>query len=160
MLPTAPVGRHRAGPAHARRGGLEGDPQPGPMRAFFERISARRGQEIAATATRAQAVRAPLADAHPRRGLCLLAALDDPPQDPPGRTGSRSATPEGNAGIAGGKSKQVGDAERGFSRQAEAAYRRLVSDWQATGPPTLCAGAALGRASQRSSKDKAARRPP
>lgn len=54
MLPTAPVGRHRAGPAHARRGGLEGDPQPGPMRAFFERISARRGQEIAATATRAR----------------------------------------------------------------------------------------------------------
>ena len=37
---------------------------------------------------------------------------------------------KGRHGIAGGKSKAVFDAERELSRQAEAAYRRLVSDWQ------------------------------
>jgi hypothetical protein len=35
---------------------------------------------------------------------------------------------KGRKGTAGGKSKAVFDAERELSRQAEAAYRRLVSD--------------------------------
>ena len=76
------------------------------------------------------------------RGLELLAGA--PPQ-------------KGRKGIAGGKSKAVFDAERQLSRQAETAYRRLVSDWKATGPARVGAGATPGRASQRPSKGKAAR---
>ena len=41
---------------------------------------------------------------------------------------------KGRHGIAGGKSKAVFDAERELSRQAEAAYRRLVNDWKADRP--------------------------
>ena len=43
-----------------------------------------------------------------------------------------------------------------IAAQAEIAYRRLVSDWQATGPKEG-AGVTPGRASQRPSKGKAAR---
>jgi hypothetical protein len=53
---------------------------------------------------------------------------------------------KGRHGIAGGKSKAVFDAERELSRQAEAAYRRLVNDWHATRPATVGAGATPGRA--------------
>ena len=41
--------------------------------------------------------------------------------------------------------------------QAEVAYRRLVTDWKATGPAKAGAGATPGRASNRPSKGKAAR---
>ena len=64
---------------------------------------------------------------------------------------------KGRHGIAGGKSKAVFDAERELSRQAEAAYRRLVSDWTASGPGKSGAGATPGRASQKPSKGTAAR---
>jgi transposase len=64
---------------------------------------------------------------------------------------------KGRQGIAGNKSKALFETERELSRQAEAAYRRLVSDWKASGPPKVGAGATPGRASQRPSKDKAAR---
>jgi hypothetical protein len=63
---------------------------------------------------------------------------------------------KGRKGIAGNKSKKVFEAERELSRQAEAAYRRLLSDWQATGA-NVGAGATPGRASRRPSKGKAAR---
>jgi hypothetical protein len=63
---------------------------------------------------------------------------------------------KGRKGIAGGKSRRVFDAERELSRQAEAAYRRLVSEWTASGRPKA-AGATPGRASQRPSKGNAAR---
>ena len=64
---------------------------------------------------------------------------------------------KGRKGIAGGKSKAVFEAERELSRQAEAAYRRLVSDWRSSGPAKAGAGATPGRASQRPSSGKAAR---
>jgi transposase len=66
----------------------------------------------------------------------------------------------GRHGIAGGKSKTVFDAERELSRQAEAAYRRLVSDWRSTGPAKAGAGVTSGRASRRPSKGTAARQTP
>jgi transposase len=133
---------------------------PGPLRAFFQRVRARRGPQIAATATARKLVvlfwhlltsqqdyafGRPAMTRNKIRRLELLA-------------GARSQ--KGRKGIAGGKSKAVFDAERELSRQAEAAYRRLVSDWQATGPTKAGAGATPGRASQRSSKDKAARQAP
>jgi len=56
---------------------------------------------------------------------------------------------KGRKGIAGRKSKALFEAERELSRQAEAAYRRLISDWKAGGPPNRGAGATPGRASQK-----------
>jgi transposase len=122
---------------------------PGPLRAFFERIRARRGPQVAATATARKltvlfwhmltreqdyAFGRPAMTRNKVRKLELIAGA--PPQ-------------KGRHGIAGGKSKAVFDAERELSRQAEAAYRRLVNDWQATRPTTVGAGATPGRASQR-----------
>ena len=133
---------------------------PGPLRAFFERIRARRGPQVAATATARKlavlfwhllsrgedyAFARPAMTRNKIRRLELLAGA--PPQ-------------KGRHGIAGGKSKAVFDAERELSRQAEAAYRRLVSDWRSAGPPKAGAGATPGRASRRPSKGKAARQTP
>jgi transposase len=132
---------------------------PGPLRAFFERIRARRGPQVAATATARKLVvlfwhllsreqdyafARPAMTRNKIRRLELLAGA--PPQ-------------KGRKGIAGGKSKAVFDAERELSRQAEAAYRRLVSDWRSTGP-RAGAGATPGRASRGPSKGKAARQTP
>jgi transposase len=133
---------------------------PGPLRAFFERVRARRGAQIAATATARKlavlfwhllsrgedyAFARPAMTRNKVRRLELLAGA--PPQ-------------KGRHGIAGGKSKAVFDAERELSRQAEAAYRRLVSDWRSTGPAKAGAGLTPGRASPRPSKGKAARQTP
>jgi transposase len=122
---------------------------PGPLRAFFLRIRARRGPQVAATAvsrklvvlfwhllTREQdyAFGRPAMTRNKIRKLELLAGA--PPQ-------------KGRHGIAGGKSKKVFEAERELSRQAEAAYRRLINDWKATGPAKDGAGVTRGRASQK-----------
>ena len=130
---------------------------PGPLRAFFQRVRARRGPQIAATATSRKLVvlfwhlltreqdyafGRPAMTRNKIRQLELLAGA--PPQ-------------KGRHGIAGNKSKKVFEAERQLSRQAEAAYRRLISDWKATGPARNGAGATRGRASQRPSGGKAAR---
>jgi transposase len=130
---------------------------PGPLRAFFERVRARRSPQIAATATA-------------RKLVVLFWHLLSNEQDyafgRPAMTRNKirrlellaGAQPQkGRQGIAGNKSKAVFDAERELSRQAEAAYRRLVNDWNATGPPRTGAGATPGRVSQRPSKGKAAR---
>jgi transposase len=120
---------------------------PGPLRAFFERVRARRGPQVAATATARKLVvlfwhlltrQEDYAFARPAmtrnkvRRLELLAGA--PPQ-------------KGRHGIAGNKSKELYEAERELSRQAEVAYRRLVSDWRSSGPPRAGAGATPGRAS-------------
>jgi transposase len=133
---------------------------PGPLRAFFERVRARRGPQIAATATA-------------RKLTVLFWAMLTHGQDyafgRPAMTRNKirqlelraGAPPQkGRHGIAGGKSKAVLVPERELSRQAEAAYRRLVSDWKASGPARVGAGATPGRASQRPSKGKAARQTP
>jgi transposase len=133
---------------------------PGPLRAFFERVRARRGPQIAATATARKLVvlfwhlltreedyafQRPAMTRNKVRRLELLAGV--PPQ-------------KGRHGIAGNKSKALYEAERELSRQAEAAYRRLVSDWRSSGPAKAGAGATPGRASSRPSKGKAARQTP
>jgi transposase len=130
---------------------------PGPMRAFFERVRARRGPQIAATATARKLVvlfwhllisEQDYAFARPamtRNKIRQLELLAGAPSQ------------KGRKGIAGGKSKKVFDAERELSRQAEAAYRRLMSDWKSSGPAKGGAGATPGRASNQPSKGKAAR---
>ncbi len=120
---------------------------PGPMRAFAERIRARRGSQVAATAlARKLAVlcwhlltheedyayaRPTLVRSKVRR--LHLAAGAEPPTSPNTKGRTR-------------------DQERALAEQAEAAYQRLVADWKAAG-----AGTTPGRASNRPSKDKAAR---
>ena len=79
------------------------------------------------------------------RGLELVAGA--PPQ-------------KGRKGMAGGKSKARYEAERELSRQAETAYRRLVSDGRASAPRKAGAGTTPGRASSGPSKGKAARQTP
>lgn len=122
---------------------------PGPLRAFFHRVRARRGPQIAATATSRKltvlfwhlltreqdyAFGRPAMTRNKIRRLELLVGA--PPQ-------------KGRHGIAGGKSKAVFENERELSRQAEAAYRRLINDWKAGGPAKDGAGATRGRASQK-----------
>jgi transposase len=130
---------------------------PGPLRAFFERVRARKGPQVAATAT--------------ARKLaclfwCLLAREEDYAFARPSMTRSKirqlelaaGAPPrKGVRGIAGNKNAATREAERQLARQAETAYRRLVNDWQAARPPRVGAGATPGRASQPPSKGKAAR---
>jgi transposase len=130
---------------------------PGPLKAFFERIRARRGPQVAATATARKltvlfwhmltrgedyAFARPAMTRNKVRRLELLAG---------------APSQKGRKGIAGGKSQRVFDAERELSRQAEQTYRRMVSDWGASRPRKAGAGATRGRASQRPSKGKAAR---
>lgn len=154
----------KAGPSEARH--MLGEvawkvmQTPGPLRAFFERVRARRGPQVAATATARKltvlfwhlltreqdyAFARPAMTRNKIRQLELLAGA--PPQ-------------KGRKGVAGSKSKATFDAERELSRQAEAAYRRLVNDWKAAGPKQTGAGTTPGRTSQRPSKAKAARQTP
>ena len=129
---------------------------PGPLRAFYQRIKARRGAQIAIVAvarklamlcwqllTRQQdyAYQRPTLVARKLRALQLRAGephATTPLPDLPRTTAVQ---------------------ERRLGEQAEQAYRRLVADWHATAPKNG-AGAAPGRASQGPSSDQAARQAP
>jgi hypothetical protein len=95
---------------------------PGPLRAFFERIRARRGPQIAATATASQARRPLLAPADKRAGLRLRPPGDDPQQGAPARTPRRCSSPEGPQGR---RRQQVEGAVRVGARALPASGGRL-----------------------------------
>lgn len=128
---------------------------PGPLRAFFERLRARRGEQKALVATARKlcvlfwqllvseqdyAFGRPSLTRHKLRRLELMAG------DPP-RRGQRS-------GSKASKREQLH--ERELSERFEQAYRRLVADWQQQ-PKRDGAGATPGRASSRPSVRQAAR---
>jgi transposase len=130
---------------------------PGPLRAFAQRTAARRGRHVATVAvarklavlawhllTRGEdyAFKQPSLVARKLRRLELAAGA---PRRKPG--------PKANPIWRADNELR---AERRIAEQAEAAYRRLVTDWQATRPKPG-AGATPERASQRPSKGKAAR---
>jgi transposase len=132
----------------------------GPMRAFYERVRARRGGQIAIVAvacklavlfwhmlTRREdyAFARPSLTRHKLRQLELRAGAERHP-------GSRSL--EHRSGY---HQRANRERERELSLQAELAYRRLVSDWKANGPAKEGAGATPGRASSRPSMRQAAR---
>jgi len=136
---------------------------PGPMRAFYQRIRARRGSQIAIVAvarklavlfwhmlTRQEdyAFARPSLTRHKLRELELRAGAERHP-------GSHSL--EHRSGY---HQRPNRERERELSVQAEIAYRRLVSDWKAAGPAKLGAGATPGRASSRPSLRQAARQAP
>src|SRR4051795_1263218 len=130
---------------------------PGPLRAFAQRVSARRGAPVAAVAVARKltvlawhlltsgedyAFQRPAIVARKLRMLELTAGA---PRRKPGPKSQTVWAPSAQH-----------QAERRLTEQAELAYRRVVADWQASGPKAG-AGATPEHASQRPSKGKAAR---
>ena len=130
--------------------------QPGPIRAFYERIRARRGHQVAVVA-----VARKLACLF----WCLLARQEDYAYAQPSLTARKLRRLELAAGAESRRGRKSGraanaairEAERQLAAQAEAAYRRTVADWQATQAKREGAGATQGRASRGPSSGQAAR---
>jgi transposase len=109
--------------------------QPGPLRAFGERIRARKGSQVAAVAV-----------ARKLACLCwqLLTKGEDYAFARPSRVRAKLRRVELDAGSPPRRTRHAGqrvsasaaerDAERELTERAEAAYRRLIADWKATGP--------------------------
>ncbi len=120
--------------------------QPGPLRAFYERIRARRGNKIAVVAcARKLAV----------LFWCLLSRGEDYAHQQPSLTAKKLRLLEIRAGGQTLKGTNTGtwatrqkmrSAERELARQAEASYRRTVTDWQAAAAKKTGASVTAGRA--------------
>jgi transposase len=132
--------------------------QPGPLHAFYQRIRTRRGHQVAVTAV--------------ARKLgclfwCLLTREQDYAYQQPSLTQKKLRLLEVRAGSPARKGTPTGTfatrqrmraAERELAAQAEAAYKRMVADWQRTqAKKTKGAGATPGRASRGPSSGQAAR---
>jgi transposase len=119
---------------------------PGPLRAFYERVRARRGAQIALVATARKlsvlfwhlltkeedyAFERPSLTRRKLRGLEL--------KSKEGWRRGRYSGPQVN------QTKTERRHEREFAEQVETAYRRLVADWQPRAPRSG-AGATRGRA--------------
>ena len=130
---------------------------PGPLRAFGERIAARRGKQVAAVAV--------------ARKLCLLCwhlltREEDYAFLRPALLRRKLRRLELRAGAPSRRGKRSRGAiwetpshdrrEKELALRAERSYRRLVADWQASRPKNG-AGAAPGRASRRPSGGQPAR---
>ena len=126
--------------------------QPGPLRAFYQRIRARRGHQVAVVAA--------------ARKLaclfwCMLTRGEDYAYGQPSLTRKKLRRLELQAGAERGKvepglwaaNTAMRQAERELARQAELAYQRTVADWRAA-TATKGASATPGRASQKPSKGK------
>jgi transposase len=130
---------------------------PGPLRAFGQRIAARRGKQVAAVAV-----------ARKLSVLCfhLLSGGEDYAYLRPALLRRKLRRLELPAGAPSRRGKRSGGAiwetpsrdgrEKELALQAERSYRRLVADWQASRPKGG-AGAARGRASRGPSGGQAAR---
>jgi transposase len=131
--------------------------QPGPLRAFYQRIRARRGHQVAVVAAA-------------RKLACLFWCLLTREQHyaygQPSLTAKKLRLLEIRAGAPTLKGTNTGtwatrqrmrQAEHELARQAEAAYRRSVADWQQTQANKKGAGATPGRASRGPSSGQAAR---
>jgi transposase len=127
--------------------------QPGPLRAFYERVRARRGHSVAVVAAA-------------RKLACLFWCLLTREQDyayaQPSLTRKKLRRLELTAGAQRYTPKAAGvwqaneavrRAERELARQAEVAYARSVRDWHAA-QATKGASATPGRASQRRQSGK------
>jgi transposase len=120
--------------------------QPGPLHAFYERIRARRGHAIAVVAcARKLAV----------LFWCLLCRGEDYAHQQPSLTAKKLRLLEIRAGAKTLKGTNTGvwatrqrmrQAERELAQQAEASYKRTVSDWQAAAQKRAGASVTAGRA--------------
>jgi transposase len=130
--------------------------QPGPIRAFYERVRARRGHQVAIVAC-ARKLACLL--------WCLLAREEDYAYAQPSLTARKLRRLELSAGAESRRGRRSGpaasaamrEAEHRLAEQAEAAYRRTVADWQANAKGRKGAGATPGRASRGPSSGQAAR---
>ena len=121
--------------------------QPGPLRAFYERIRARRGANVAAVA---------LARKLACLCWCLLTRGEDYAYGQPSLTQKKLRRLELAAGAEKGKAGggiwstnvAMRKAERALARQGEEAYKRTVADWQSTAASRAGADATAGRASR------------
>jgi transposase len=130
---------------------------PGPLKAFYERLRARRGPRSRSLPPRASWACS--------SGSCSLARRTMPSSGPrsPGASCARSSrrwAPGWRRGRYSGprvnESRKDRERETEFARQAEIAYRRLVADWQPQ-PSKSGAGATPGRASSSHLTGQAAR---
>jgi transposase len=120
--------------------------QPGPLHAFYERIRARRGHQIAVVAcARKLAV----------LFWCLLTRGEDYAHQQPSLTAKKLRLLEIRAGAKTLKGTNTGTwatrqkmrkAERALAEQAEASYKRTVADWQTTAAKKAGASVTPGRA--------------
>jgi transposase len=131
---------------------------PGPLRAFYERVRARRGMQIAVVATA-------------RKLTCLCWTMIERGEDyafqRPSLTDKKLRALELRAGMPSrrgqkGKAaayslKDVRQRERELAEQGERAYRQLVADWHARGPGKPGVAATNGTRLQRPSAGQAAR---
>jgi transposase len=108
--------------------------QPGPLRAFYERIKARRGHGKAIVATARK-----LATLF----WCLLSRGEDYAHQQPSLTALKLRRLEIAAGAPTRQGKPSGtwttregmrQAEKQLAEQAQASYERTIRDWQAAGP--------------------------
>ena len=131
--------------------------QPGPQHAFYERVRARRGHGIAIVASA-------------RKLACLFWFLltrgEDYAHQQPSLTAKKLRLLEIRAGARTLKGTPTGvwatrqamrEGERRLAEQAEASYKRMVSDWQAATPKKMGASVTPERASHKPSKGKVAR---
>src|SRR5215218_8807128 len=133
---------------------------PGPLRAFFERVRARRGMQIAVVAS-----------ARKLACLCwtMLTRGEDYAFARPSLTAQKLRKLELRAGMpshrgqkgraAASSLREVRRRERELAEQAEHAYRQLVADWQAKAPARAREGVAAtnGARLSRPSTGQAAR---
>ena len=122
--------------------------QPGPLHAFYERIRARKGHNVAIVAVaRKLAV----------LFYCMLTREEDYAHQQPSLTAQKLRRLEVRAGAPTLRAKQTGvwatrermrQGEKQLAAQAEASYKRSVADWKATSPKKDKAGASVtaGRA--------------
>ena len=148
--PARPGKISKRGSAQARWGLVEAAwsvvQQPGPLRAFYERIKGRRGHGKAiVAAARKLAV----------LFWCLLSRGEDYAHQQPSLTAQKLRRLELAAGAPTVKGKQTGvwatrermrQAEKQLAEQAQASYERTVRDWQASGPKRAGASVTAERA--------------
>jgi transposase len=150
----------KQGSASARWALVEGSwiavRQPGPLHAFYQRVRARRGHQIAVVAC--------------ARKLaclfwCLLSRDEDYAYAQPSLTKKKLRRLEITAGAPKYQGRSniwstnnaMREAELDLARQAEHAYKNTVRDWHAAQAKKAGASATPGRASNKPSKGKAAR---
>jgi len=126
---------------------------PGPLRAFGQRVAARRGRQVAIVA-----VARKLATIAWR----LLTSGEDYAFASPGQVRLKLRRIELAAGAPRQQGHRTGvslesQQERELALAAERAYQRLAADWQAAGRGRAGASAAVGRASDGLSLSPAAR---
>jgi transposase len=116
--------------------------QPGPMHAFYERIRARKGHNAAVVAVARLAV----------LFWCMLTREEDYAHQQPSLTAQKLRRLEVKAGDPTRPGKPTGvwatrermrQAEKQLAAQAEASYKRSVTDWRAASPKKEKAGASV-----------------